>query len=327
MFSAIYIEEEIREWDRVKSILKRFPQIPKISCERYGEVFNRNSQNFRLQKKSPALILAKKYGNFVLPSPKGYGFEEGESYYFSHMLNCLYDCRYCFLQGMFRSANYVLFVNYEEFASQIQEIIGNQKSPSVYYSGYDCDSLAMEPVSRFVEFFIPIFERKPEAILEIRTKSVQIRCLTERPAIPNCIVAMSFTSHKSARQFEHKVASIRKRIQALQKLQQSGWIIALRFEPIIYEKSFLEDYSDLFDEIFNSLDVSRIHSVSLGEFRMPKTFHKDIAKIYPEEELFAREIVISEGIMSLKDSDSSVIEQLESLLLKYIQPQQYYRCA
>ena len=327
MFSAIYIEEEVRDSVRVQEILRRFPAVPRISCNRYGEVFNRSAQNFRLQKKAPALILAKKYGNLVLPSPEGYGFKEGSSYYFSHMLNCLYDCRYCFLQGMFRSANYVLFVNYEDFALQIEELIEKQDASSIYYSGYDCDSLAMEPVSKFSKFFLPFFEKYPESTLEIRTKSMQIRCLNERAAIPNCIVAMSFTSHESSKKHEHKVASNLKRIQALQKLQGSGWKVALRFEPIIFEDGLLENYRALFFEIFSSLDVSQIHSVSIGEFRMPVSFHKNIARIYPDEELFAREILISDGVASLKDTDADVIQQLETLLFEHIHPEQYYRCA
>ena len=39
------------------------------------------------------------------------------------MLNCLYDCRYCFLQGMYRSANYVLYVNYEDFTKDIDTLL------------------------------------------------------------------------------------------------------------------------------------------------------------------------------------------------------------
>lgn len=327
MFSAIYIEEEVRDSARVQEILTRFPSIPRISCDRYGEVFNRNAQNFRLQKEAPGLILAKKYGNLVLPSPEGYGFKEGRSYYFSHMLNCLYDCRYCFLQGMFRSANYVLFVNYEDFALQIEELIEKQNGPSIYYSGYDCDSLAMEPVSKFSKFFLPLFEKYPESTLEIRTKSMQIRCLNERPAIPNCIVAMSFTSQESSKKYEHKVASNQKRIQALQKLQGSGWKVALRFEPIIFEYGLLGHYRKLFFEIFNSLEVNQIHSVSIGEFRMPASFYKNIVKIYPDEELYAREISISDGVASLKDTDANVIQELEKLLFEHVQPEQYYRCA
>ncbi|GIT63906.1 MAG: hypothetical protein Ct9H300mP22_3060 [Gammaproteobacteria bacterium] len=77
----------------------------------------------------------------VLASPEGYGFEEGASYYFSHMLNCVYDCRYCFLQGMYRSANYVLFINYEDFEAEIESSIKSASAPAVFFSGYDCDSL------------------------------------------------------------------------------------------------------------------------------------------------------------------------------------------
>ena len=69
------------------------------------------------------------------------------------MLNCVYDCRYCFLQGMYRSANYVLFVNYDDFRVQIEESISSCKGNSIYYSGYDCDSLALEPVSHFCDYF------------------------------------------------------------------------------------------------------------------------------------------------------------------------------
>ena len=36
------------------------------------------------------------------------------------MYNCIYDCRYCFLQGMYSSANFVLFVNFEEGKSLIE---------------------------------------------------------------------------------------------------------------------------------------------------------------------------------------------------------------
>ncbi len=72
-FSALYIEDQCREIPLVKNIIKQCPDIPLIACERYGEVFNRNAQNFRLQKRRPGLILAKKHHNFVLPAPPGYG--------------------------------------------------------------------------------------------------------------------------------------------------------------------------------------------------------------------------------------------------------------
>ena len=66
MIKTIYIEEEIAGHPRTKRIIKRFPKASKIICDRYTEIFNRKSQNFRLQKKNPALILAKKHKKMVL---------------------------------------------------------------------------------------------------------------------------------------------------------------------------------------------------------------------------------------------------------------------
>ena len=103
MIHTIYIEDEVRDHPRTLKICERFPNAVKISCDRYTRVFNNNSQNFRLQKKNPALILARKHKKHVLPTPIGYGIGSERNYYFSHMLNCLYDCRYCFLQGMYLS--------------------------------------------------------------------------------------------------------------------------------------------------------------------------------------------------------------------------------
>lgn len=327
MFSAIYIEEEVLQLDRVQDMLLRFPDIPHVVCERYGEVFNRKSQNFRLQKTAPALILAKKYGHKVLAAPDGYGYNERKSYYFSHMLNCIYDCRYCFLQGMYSSANYVLFVNYEDFALSIEEKI-SENDGGVYYSGYDCDSLALEPVSRFCEQFLPLFAKYPHAELEIRTKSTQIRSLLERDALANCVIAMSFTSEEAAQRWEHKVPSIEKRIEALHKLQLAGWNVAIRFEPLIIDSDDMEPYAILFEKLFSKLDVHKIHSVSTGLFRMPLDFHKRIVKLYPDEELFARETQTEEGMIALKsDEEGRQLASIERLLFNYIGPEQYYRCA
>ncbi len=330
MFSAIYIESEIREHPRVAEILARCPSVPVIPCTRYGEVFNRKGQDFRAQKKAPALILARKHGQCVLPTPAGYGFETGAGYYFSHMLNCLYDCRYCFLQGMYRSAHYVLFINYEDFATELTASIAAQKSSagtSVYYSGYDCDSLALEPVSRFCEFFLPVFRANPEVMLEIRTKSTQVRRLLEVDALPNCVIAMSFSSLAASERWEHKVPAFHKRLEALLRLQEAGWPVAIRFEPIVAGAGVVEEYDTLFAEVFNRLDVDRLHSVSMGEFRMPQGFHKSIAKLYPDEALYAREIQVDDGVASLRDGGENLLRKIEENLLNYVGERQYYRCA
>ena len=142
---TIYVEEQVREHPRVRDVLGRFPAARVVACERYGEVFNPRAQNFRLQKRRPGLILAAKHDRHVLEAPAAHHIGGQRNYYFSHLLNCPYDCRYCFLQGMFRSAAFVLFVNYEDFQLAIDARLREWPDEDVFFfSGYDCDSLAFE---------------------------------------------------------------------------------------------------------------------------------------------------------------------------------------
>ena len=327
MIEIIYFEESISEHPRTLGIFERFPQATRVPCSNYQEVFNPHGQNFRLQKKKPSLILAQKEGNFALPIPESYGVGGKTNYYFSHMLNCLYDCRYCFLQGMYSSANYVLFVNYEDFLKDIVQKTSESPEPAWFFSGYDCDSLALDSISQFSSFFLPHFSKLSNSYLELRTKSVNIKPLLKSEAVPNIITAFSFTPQEISEQIEKGVPSVNSRIEAMKKLTSHGWQIGLRIDPIIDCSNFTDRYTNLFQNIFSNIPEEQIHSVSLGAFRMPSTFFKKIEKLYPEEKLFA-------GPFQKQGNSISYKKELErerkdtciNLLKKYTSVQKIFSC-
>ena len=299
MIETIYFEAAVAEDPVANRIRRRFATARQIPIDRYTEVFNRKSQNFRLQKRRPALILAAKHERHVLEAPAGYGIGRSRNYYFSHMLNCLYDCRYCFLQGMYRSANYVVFVNYKDFANAIQRTLRGAVDDSVcFFSGYDCDSLALEPLTGFVESILPTFEKHPEALLELRTKSTQTRVLLKRPAMANVIVASSFTPAEVAEVLEGKVPVVERRIESLAELARQGWPVGLRFDPLIYDTHYQSHYRRLFEQVFAAIDERAVHSVSLGPFRLPKPFFRSLERLYPEEPLLAGEFDVRRNTVS-----------------------------
>lgn len=328
MISTIYIEEEIADHPRTLSILERFPEATKIKCERYGEIFNRKSQNFRLQKKQPALILARKHKGLVLPTPKQYGIGAEHNYYFSHMLNCLYDCRYCFLQGMFQSAHYVLFVNYEDFTEEMQSIINQHgDEPAHFFSGYDCDSLALDPVTDFTSEFLPFFESNPQALLELRTKSTQIRSLLKREPIKNCVIAFSFTPDKIAKALEYKAPNVNKRLQAIIDLQEAGWQVGLRFDPLIYTKDYANEYSELFNEIFSKINPELTHSISLGGFRLPKDYFRKLEKLYPDDKLFSSPFEEENNNIGYPaEIRNEMLDFCENIIAQHIPAEKFFPC-
>ena len=138
MTKIIYIEREIKDHFRTKLICSKVSNPEIIVIDRFSEIFNKKNQSFKLQKNNPALIIAKKYKNLIHKTPENYGIGNKYNYYFSYMYNCLFDCKYCFLQGMYSSANFVIFVNYEDYYDEIKKIsITNKKKNITIFSGYD----------------------------------------------------------------------------------------------------------------------------------------------------------------------------------------------
>lgn len=328
MVSCIYVETAVRDHLRTRKILDRYRQTPVVEIEHHGEVFNPRAQNFRLQKSNPALIISSKNQRRVLATPEGYGLGEKHNYYFSHMLNCLYDCRYCFLQGMYPSAHQVIFVNYEDFADSISETVGHHApDPVWFFSGYDCDSLAYEPVTRFAEFFVPLIAQTENAWLELRTKSTQVRQLLKMKPCHRVVTAFSFTDAHSHAKLEHGVSSIAKRVEAMKTLSEDGWPVGLRFDPLVFHDNFAQSFAQLLEQIFLAIDPSRIHSVSLGAFRLPKDNFRQIHRLYPDEALFAQNLELNNAMMSYPLSqEQSMIKDCESMLMKYINPDTYFPC-
>ncbi len=327
---VIYVEKRIVSHPRVKAILQRYgSQKTVIECEHYREIFNRKSQNFRLQKQNPALILAEKPKSRVLATPPGFGIGGRHNYYFSHLLNCPYDCRYCFLQGMYQSAHYVLFVNYEDFQQDIIECLaahGNE--PVTFFSGYDADSLALESKTGFIQHFLPFFRQYPTALFEIRTKSANVKALLACEPITNAVVAFSLTPDLISKHVEYRVPQLAQRLQAMAQLQATGWRIGLRFDPLIYDDNFESLYAELFEQIFSILSVDSIHSISTGLLRFPeKMFHK-IHALYPEDVLLAHPLQAENKQVSYTQSlEKHMLTWVHQQLLEYVPDALLFKCS
>lgn len=320
MFERIYIENAICDHPRTVDLLKKYPNAEAIPCERYGEVFNPKRQNFRVQKSNPALILAEKRGAKVLPTPPEYGLGADRHYYFSHMLNCLYDCRYCFLQGMYRSSNFVLFVNYEDFVFDIRELAkAHSEDQCIFFSGYDCDSLALESLTGFANHFLEPFQRLPNATLELRTKSVNVASLLKREALENVVVAFSLNPDPVAKSLEFKAPKLSARMRAIEKLVAAGWKIGLRFDPLIYFEDCEKVYREFIDETLQRIPISAIHSITLGVFRSPKAIFNNMKGLYPEEPLFMGNLKLSKGLVRYSEEvEANLCQGVANRILEHV---------
>ena len=329
MIETIYVEKIIKEHPRTKLILSKLKKAKTIEIDRYGEIFNKRNQNFRIQKNNPNLILAFKNEGYVLPTPEGFGVGSSKNYYFSHMFNCIYDCRYCFLQGMYSSANYVIFVNFEDFDKEIEAVIQDNKDKKItFFSGYDCDSLALENLTGFAKHITNIFAKYPDVDIEFRTKSVQTEPFTSIEPLNNVIVAYSLMPNLMSKVLDNKTPSILKRINTMSHLAAKGWKICLRFDPLIHGKNWEKLYKELLENIYNTIPSHSIHSVSFGPLRFPKEMFKDIFKLYPETPLFSGPLSQHKDVVSY---DLKIEEEMTSfcsnITQNYIDKSKIFNCS
>ena len=70
-----------------------------------------------------------------------------------------------------------------------------------------------------------------------------------------------------------------------------------------------------------------VDSVSLGSFRLPKSFFHKMAELYPEEFLFASPLETIEGIISYKANlKLQPLQYCQNEILSYVPEQKFYPC-
>lgn len=325
----IYVEKAVYNHPRTQVILAKYPTADIIVCDQYQAVFNPKGQNFRQQKElGPALILAEKKGRRVMSVPEGFGMGHQHNFYFSHLLNCPYDCRYCFLQGMYQSANLVLFVNFEDFMQDIEFTVSQYPPGScIFFSGYDGDSLAMDGLSGFLSVFLPFFSQLPEATLELRSKSTQIRSLLAQSPLSNVVVAFSLVPDEVALQVEHKAPSIAKRLAAIEQLIAAGWQVGLRFDPLIQIANFKQRYEDLIERLRARVPLEQLHSVSVGTMRFPVKMLDKLQRLYPKDRLLMYPFVSKKGVASYPLAQQQVMKSdVIELLSTWVGQEKLFSC-
>ena len=104
-------------------------------------------------------------------------------------------------------------------------------------------------------------------------------------------------------------------------------LFTVRFYPIVYHSHYQQTFLELLDQVFSVIDADSLHSVSLGAFRLPKSNFKQVHKLFPEEALFAQNLVLNNDIISYSpDLEHEMIGFCEQQLLQRISPDIFYPC-
>ena len=275
-FSHIYIEDEVRDNPLTLEVLGNLKDAQVIYIKHYKDVFNRKRQDFRVQSKSRSLILAKNTGNLIFEgSDMCQDHGNSRFFYATSVMNCIFDCDYCFLKGMYPTGNIVLFVNMEDYKREVKSML---KDGPMYLSvSYDTDLQALSGIADIASFWTDLAKEEKDLTVEFRTKAH----ITKFEPLPNVIYSFTLSPRSISTSFEHYAASLDGRLDSVRNACDAGCNVRLCFDPVLYVPEWKECYNDFMDEVIPKVDWDKITDVSVGTFRISKEFIKGLRKCCP----------------------------------------------
>ena len=319
-FATVYAEKEVwnNDWEH------RLSATP-ILIDHYKDIFNRSHQDFAAQKKAPSLILAKKTGTLIYKgAPVCQSFGNEHFYYTSCMMNCIYHCDYCYLQGMYPSGHVVIFVNLEDYFAELEALL--QEHPVYLCISYDTDLLALEHTFSFVSRWLTFAVAHPDLTLEIRTKSGNPAVFEALAAIyqnnrnlqKQIIFAWTLSPEHLCQTTEHGAASLSLRLKALTAAKQAGFSVRLCFDPMIFHGGWKESYSTLVDNVFSSISASDLYDVSIGVFRISTEYLKNMRKKRPDSAIVQYPYITENGVSHYGTLSEEMVQYMKERLLHYL---------
>ena len=283
VFKKIFIENEIKNTNQVERILSKIPKeiVKKATyIDKYDEIFGRVKKPYLQKRDNLNLFLAQKKGQIVKEAPDAYGIGKEKHFYFINSYNCIYECEYCYLQGFFNSPDIVLFVNWDDIKEAIVDTA--KHNPNCWFhAGEFSDSLALSHLTGELDKYYEIFKTIPNAKLELRTKSINIRDAINKKPLENIIYSFSISSDIACKKIDLKTPSLKHRIQAIKRLQDNGHTVGLHFDPIVWTPSWSSEYESLCLHLSKEIDLKNVSYISIGVVRFTGEVFTQFQKNYP----------------------------------------------
>lgn len=200
--------------------------------------------------------------------------------------NCNFWCEYCYLYLTFRNAPISThFVNYDKMFKEIA-LFDRKKVPNslrVLNLGELGDPLAVDDITGLSKEVI--------AFVASETKKTKLLFLTKSDCITNLldlehggrtIVSFSMNTEKVHQYLEHRTPGPMHRLEAAKKVQEAGYEVRLRIDPVFEYSTWEADYRALVAQIFSLVSPARI---TIGEYRPAAGLIHQIEQRFPDTRL------------------------------------------
>ena len=203
---------------------------------------------------------------------------------------CTMDCAYCILQSYFHPPLLQFFVNREDLDVELTGLF-QKKDVSRVGTGEFTDSLIWERWTDLTDYLVTRFGLQDRAVLELKTKTVDIERLKGLDHRRKTILSWSLNTPAVMKSEERGTASLDARLAAAARCQKWGYPLAFHFDPMIIYNGCETDYRSVVEQLFLRSSAENIVWISLGTFRFMPALKPIIARRFPDSKIAYGEFV------------------------------------
>jgi len=203
---------------------------------------------------------------------------------------CSMDCSYCILQAYFHPPVLQYYVNHEDMVRELEHCLSEPGIKRIG-TGEFTDSLIWEPWTDLSRTLALRFACQDRAVLELKTKTVNISSLLDLGHRRKTILAWSLNTERVIRSEERGTASLNARLRAAAQAAQAGYPIAFHFDPVVITDGCEEDYRQVVKRLFAAVPPEQIVWISLGAFRFMPDLKPVIQRRFPDSRIVYGEFI------------------------------------
>lgn len=273
----IYLTKECSDYPLASEIIKNSGAEVEVTDDLLPLMKEISESKDPQSKGKEVLILAKNRGDFLKKCP-GTKYYRCCNYQILHVGSfCPMDCSYCILQTYFHPPVISFFLNQEKMEKELKERVFSSNKIWRIGTGEFTDSLVWDEFFNYSKYLVNIFKSQKRAILELKTKTVNIENLLDLDHNNKIILSWSLNTPKVISEDERNTTTLEQRLEAASVCEKKGYKLAFHFDPIIIYPGAAEEYKKAVRKIFEYVSPENIVYISIGTFRfMPDL--KDIIK-------------------------------------------------
>ncbi len=301
LFDNVYVEKRAASDSETKRILERIGCDEPVFIDHYKDVFDGKDTG-------RGLILAHNPGKHLYEgAPVCQSFGNEHFYYSPGVMNCLYDCEYCFLKGMYPGRNICIFTDIEETFAELSEL--EKEHPVYVCASYNTDLTALESITGFIARWCERALTHENLSVEIRSKCGRTDIYESLPVSERCIFAYTLSPDEIIDSFEKGTPKLNDRLTGLKAAMDAGFPVRICFDPMIYTRDWKQKYSNMMEKIVSGLDITKVKDISVGTFRISGQYLGPMRKRYPDAETVQYPYILQDGYYAYPDKVRNGMEE------------------